>query len=87
MGTVWRGYDAVPDRDVAVKLDVVTSSAQAKAFTRRSRASARLYAHAIPIEGRNQKSDNVPISADGTVEVLNGHLIGTNRWVPPEQIP
>ncbi|MFJ6660910.1 protein kinase [Streptomyces sp. NPDC091377] len=55
MGTVWRGYDAVLDREIAVKLirpDVVTTPAQAKEFTRRfereARVTARIGHHGVP---------------------------------------
>ncbi|MFE7812540.1 protein kinase [Streptomyces sp. NPDC057433] len=55
MGTVWRGYDAVLDREIAVKLirpDVVASPAQAKEFTRRfereARVTARIGHHGVP---------------------------------------
>ncbi|GAB2600703.1 serine/threonine protein kinase PkaE [Streptomyces capparidis] len=55
MGTVWRGYDAVLDREIAVKLirpDVVASPAQVKEFTRRfereARVTARIGHHGVP---------------------------------------
>ncbi|MCO8307301.1 serine/threonine-protein kinase [Streptomyces sp. RKCA744] len=55
MGTVWRGYDAVLDREIAVKLirpDVVASPAQAKEFARRfereARVTARIGHHGVP---------------------------------------
>ncbi|MDX3225509.1 serine/threonine-protein kinase [Streptomyces sp. ME19-01-6] len=55
MGTVWRGYDAVLDREIAVKLirpDAVASPAQAKEFTRRfereARVTARIGHHGVP---------------------------------------
>ncbi|QKW06219.1 protein kinase [Streptomyces sp. NA04227] len=55
MGTVWRGYDAVLDREIAVKLirpDVVVSPTQAKEFTRRfereARVTARIGHHGVP---------------------------------------
>ncbi|WP_255954745.1 serine/threonine-protein kinase [Streptomyces odontomachi] len=55
MGTVWRGYDAILDREIAVKLirpDVVVSPAQAKEFTRRfereARVTARIGHHGVP---------------------------------------
>ncbi|MFE2043775.1 protein kinase [Streptomyces sp. NPDC059477] len=55
MGTVWRGYDAVLDREIAVKLirpDVVATPAQAKEFTRRfereARVTARIGHHGVP---------------------------------------
>ncbi|MET8948239.1 protein kinase [Streptomyces sp. NPDC004542] len=55
MGTVWRGYDAVLDREIAVKLirpDIVASPAQAKEFTRRfereARVTARIGHHGVP---------------------------------------
>ncbi|MFI1562558.1 protein kinase [Streptomyces sp. NPDC020490] len=55
MGTVWRGYDAVLDREIAVKLirpDVVLSPAQAEEFTRRfereARVTARIGHHGVP---------------------------------------
>ncbi|WJD97200.1 serine/threonine-protein kinase [Streptomyces antimycoticus] len=55
MGTVWRGYDAVLDREIAVKLirpDVVASPAQAQEFTRRfereARVTARIGHHGVP---------------------------------------
>ncbi|MFL4907049.1 protein kinase domain-containing protein [Streptomyces sp. MMS24-I2-30] len=143
MGTVWRGYDAVLDREIAVKLirpDAVATPAQAKEFTRRfereARVTARIghhgvpqvfdavldeasydrlylvmeyvrgislrsvltstedgaavrlpvswaasiaaqictvlsYAHAIPVVHRDLKPDNVLITTDGTVKVLD----------------
>ncbi|MFI2199719.1 protein kinase [Streptomyces sp. NPDC020192] len=55
MGTVWRGYDAVLDREIAVKLirpDVVASPAQAQEFARRfereARVTARIGHHGVP---------------------------------------
>ncbi|MFF0225939.1 protein kinase [Streptomyces sp. NPDC004629] len=55
MGTVWRGYDAVLDREIAVKLirpDVVASPTQAEEFTRRfereARVTARIGHHGVP---------------------------------------
>ncbi|MER5968643.1 serine/threonine-protein kinase [Streptomyces sp. NPDC002055] len=55
MGTVWRGYDAVLDREIAVKLirpDVVASPAQAKEFAHRfereARVTARIGHHGVP---------------------------------------
>ncbi|MFD8457067.1 serine/threonine-protein kinase [Streptomyces antimycoticus] len=55
MGTVWRGYDAVLDREIAVKLirpDVVATPAQAQEFTRRfereARVTARIGHHGVP---------------------------------------
>lgn len=55
MGTVWRGYDAVLDREIAVKLirpDIVATPTQAKEFTRRfereARVTARIGHHGVP---------------------------------------
>ena len=55
MGQVWRGYDAVLDREVAVKLirpDVISSAAQAeefaKRFRREARVTARIRHHGVP---------------------------------------
>jgi len=55
MGTVWRGYDAVLDRPVAVKLirpDVVHSPEHAeefvKRFQREARVTARIGHHGVP---------------------------------------
>ncbi|MFJ2442030.1 MULTISPECIES: protein kinase [unclassified Streptomyces] len=55
MGTVWRGYDAVLDREIAVKLirpDVVASPTQAAEFARRfereARVTARIGHHGVP---------------------------------------
>src|SRR5437879_913485 len=55
MGTVWRGYDAVLDREVAVKLirrDMLTSPEQAeqfaKRFRREARVTARIRHHGVP---------------------------------------
>ena len=55
MGTVWRGYDAVLDREVAVKLirpDMVASIEQAdefaKRFRREARVTARIQHHGVP---------------------------------------
>jgi tRNA A-37 threonylcarbamoyl transferase component Bud32/tetratricopeptide (TPR) repeat protein len=55
MGQVWRGYDSVLDREVAVKLiraDVVATPEQADEFARRFRREARLTArirhHGVP---------------------------------------
>jgi len=55
MGTVWRGYDSVLDRQVAIKLirpDVISTPEQADEFARRFRREARLTArighHGVP---------------------------------------
>ncbi|MEV4516106.1 protein kinase [Dactylosporangium sp. NPDC049525] len=55
MGQVWRGYDGVLDREVAVKLirtDVISSQEQAEEFARRFRREARVTArirhHGVP---------------------------------------
>ncbi|MBW1597320.1 serine/threonine-protein kinase [Streptomyces sp. JJ38] len=55
MGTDWRGYDAVLDREIAVKIirpDVVATPAQAEEFTRRfereARVTARIGHHGVP---------------------------------------
>ncbi|MET7460509.1 serine/threonine-protein kinase [Nonomuraea sp. NPDC005501] len=55
MGTVWRGYDAVLDREVAVKVirtDVITSARDAKEladrFRREARITARIRHHGVP---------------------------------------
>ncbi|WP_432824730.1 protein kinase domain-containing protein [Dactylosporangium sp. CA-092794] len=55
MGQVWRGYDAVLDREVAVKLirtDVVATQEQAedfaKRFRREARVTARIQHHGVP---------------------------------------
>lgn len=55
MGQVWRGYDAVLDREVAVKLirpDVVATREQgeefAKRFRREARLTARISHHGVP---------------------------------------
>ncbi|GAB3152811.1 serine/threonine protein kinase PkaE [Micromonospora sonneratiae] len=55
MGQVWRGYDAVLDREVAVKLirtDVISSAEEAEEFAKRFRREARITAriqhHGVP---------------------------------------
>ena len=55
MGSVWRGYDTVLDRPVAIKLirvDQVVSSAQAtefeQRFRREARVTARISHHGVP---------------------------------------
>jgi serine/threonine protein kinase len=55
MGQVWRGYDNVLDREVAVKLirpDVITSAGHAeefaKRFRREARVTARIQHHGVP---------------------------------------
>lgn len=55
MGQVWRGYDAVLDREVAVKLirpDVVTTAEMAEEFAmrfrREARVTARIQHHGVP---------------------------------------
>ena len=55
MGQVWRGYDTVLDREIAVKLirtDVVASDEQAeefaKRFQREARVTARIRHHGVP---------------------------------------
>lgn len=55
MGQVWRGYDAVLDREIAVKLirtDVISSAEEADEFARRFRREARITArighHGVP---------------------------------------
>ncbi|GAA4714866.1 protein kinase [Phytohabitans rumicis] len=55
MGQVWRGYDGVLDREVAVKLirpDVISTAEQAeefaKRFRREARVTARIQHHGVP---------------------------------------
>jgi serine/threonine protein kinase len=55
MGQVWRGYDGVLDREVAVKLirsDVISTPEQAeefaKRFRREARVTARIQHHGVP---------------------------------------
>jgi tRNA A-37 threonylcarbamoyl transferase component Bud32 len=55
MGMIWRGYDAVLDREVAVKLirpDMLASTEQAeefaKRFRREARVTARIRHHGVP---------------------------------------
>jgi len=55
MGIVWRGYDSVLDREIAVKLirpDAIASPAQALEFARRfqreARVTARIGHHGVP---------------------------------------
>jgi serine/threonine protein kinase len=55
MGQVWRGYDGVLDREVAVKLirsDVISSAESAeefaKRFRREARVTARIQHHGVP---------------------------------------
>ncbi|MEV5409535.1 serine/threonine-protein kinase [Thermopolyspora sp. NPDC052614] len=55
MGQIWRGYDAVLDREVAIKLirpDIVSSAEQAEAlakrFHREARVTARIRHHGVP---------------------------------------
>jgi eukaryotic-like serine/threonine-protein kinase len=55
MGQVWRGYDSVLDREVAIKLirpDVIATPEQAEEFAKRFRREARLTAriahHGVP---------------------------------------
>lgn len=55
MGIVWRGYDTVLDREIAVKIirpDVIASPAQAQEFAlrfqREARITARIGHHGVP---------------------------------------
>lgn len=80
MGQVWRGYDAVLDREVAVKLiraDVIASAEQAEEFARRFRREARVTAR-IQHHGVPQVYDAVLDSTYDQVYLVMEHVRGTS---------
>ncbi|MCO5967503.1 serine/threonine-protein kinase [Actinoallomurus soli] len=89
MGTVWHGYDAVLDREVAVKLirhDTAASAEQAeefaKRFRREARVTARIRHHGVPQvydAVLDQSSDRVYL----VMELVHG--ISLRAFVDPDE--
>ncbi|MCX4388836.1 protein kinase [Micromonospora peucetia] len=80
MGQVWRGYDAVLDREVAVKLirpDVIASAEQAEEFAKRFRREARVTAR-IQHHGVPQVYDAVLDSSYDQVYLVMEYVRGTS---------
>ncbi|MGY4680326.1 protein kinase domain-containing protein [Micromonospora aurantiaca (nom. illeg.)] len=80
MGQVWRGYDAVLDREVAVKLiraDVIASAEQAEEFAKRFRREARVTAR-IQHHGVPQVYDAVLDSSYDRVYLVMEYVRGTS---------
>ncbi|MET7821627.1 serine/threonine-protein kinase [Micromonospora zamorensis] len=80
MGQVWRGYDAVLDREVAVKLiraDVISSAEQAEEFAKRFRREARVTAR-IQHHGVPQVYDAVLDSSYDRVYLVMEYVRGTS---------
>ncbi|MEV4214040.1 serine/threonine-protein kinase [Micromonospora sp. NPDC049662] len=80
MGQVWRGYDGVLDREVAIKLiraDVVASPEQAEEFAKRFRREARVTAR-IQHHGVPQVYDAVLDSSYDRVYLVMEYVRGTS---------
>lgn len=89
MGQVWRGYDAVLDREIAVKLiraDVISSTEQAEEFARRFRREARVTAR-IRHHGVPQVYDAVLDRSYDRVYLVMEYVRGTSlrAFVNPRQ--
>ncbi|SCG14833.1 Serine/threonine protein kinase [Micromonospora echinofusca] len=80
MGQVWRGYDVVLDREVAVKLiraDVIASAEQAEEFAKRFRREARVTAR-IQHHGVPQVYDAVLDSSYDRLYLVMEYVCGTS---------
>nr|WP_275941523.1 serine/threonine-protein kinase [Planosporangium mesophilum] len=89
MGRVWRGYDGVLDREVAVKLirsDVVSTPEQAEEFAKRFRREARVLAR-IQHHGVPQVYDAVLDRSYDRVYLVMELVRGTSlrAFINPEQ--
>ncbi|MET8525599.1 serine/threonine-protein kinase [Micromonospora sp. NPDC005172] len=90
MGQVWRGYDAVLDREVAVKLirtDVISSAGQAEEFAKRFRREARVTAR-IQHHGVPQVYDAVLDSTYDRVYLVMEYVRGTTlrAYIDPDRL-
>ncbi|MEU4477731.1 protein kinase [Micromonospora sp. NPDC023966] len=89
MGQVWRGYDAVLDREIAVKLirtDVISSAEEAEEFAKRFRREARITAR-IQHHGVPQVYDAVLDQSYDRVYLVMEYVRGTSlrAYIKPAQ--